>query len=178
MQAFCCEVVRALTKLGIAIAASNPIMATTIMISTSVNPALRLFFVCIMFTFAGFPMRRERCKRRVINNTFPFTNCLLLTAIPSLAALVPLLTFLGVPNPDIGERAGHTASSVGMVLYWNAVGETRREHARTRGLYGIAAGGRNIFVGPFGRRSRATVFLRLCPLMRRNEKDGVTKIND
>ena len=39
MQAFCCEVARALTKFGIAIAASKPMMATTIMISTSVKPA-------------------------------------------------------------------------------------------------------------------------------------------
>src|SRR5579862_3743519 len=38
MQALVCEVVRARTKLGIAMAASKPMMATTIMISTSVNP--------------------------------------------------------------------------------------------------------------------------------------------
>ena len=41
MQAFCCEVVRARMKLGIAIAANRPMMATTIMISTSVKPLLR-----------------------------------------------------------------------------------------------------------------------------------------
>src|SRR5215204_25850 len=41
MQALACEVVRALTKLGIAIAANNPMMATTIMISTRVKPDLR-----------------------------------------------------------------------------------------------------------------------------------------
>ena len=46
MQAFCCEVVRAFTKLGIAIAASKPIMATTIMISTRVNPC---FFAVVLF---------------------------------------------------------------------------------------------------------------------------------
>ena len=40
MQAFACARARALTKLGIAIAASSPIMATTIMISTRVKPAL------------------------------------------------------------------------------------------------------------------------------------------
>ena len=38
MQEFCCEVVRARAKLGIAMAANKPMMATTIMISTSVNP--------------------------------------------------------------------------------------------------------------------------------------------
>src|SRR6266699_3974800 len=48
MQALACEVLRALTKLGIAIAARRPMMATTIMISTSVKLALRevLIFIC------------------------------------------------------------------------------------------------------------------------------------
>src|ERR1043165_6454395 len=41
MQAFFCAVVRARTKFGIAIAARRPMMATTIMISTSVKPLLR-----------------------------------------------------------------------------------------------------------------------------------------
>src|ERR1035437_5466169 len=47
MQAFFCDCVRARTKLGIAIAARRPMMATTIMISTSVKPDLRevLFFI-------------------------------------------------------------------------------------------------------------------------------------
>src|SRR6266566_6165852 len=56
MQAFCCEVVRALMKLGIAIAANRPIMATTIMISTNVKPDLRevlIFILCIVFLFCG-----------------------------------------------------------------------------------------------------------------------------
>src|ERR1051325_1310627 len=50
MQAFCCEVVRARTKLGIAIAANRPMMATTIMISTSVKPAVRVLrvFICLL----------------------------------------------------------------------------------------------------------------------------------
>src|SRR5581483_651931 len=58
MQAFCCEVVRARTKLGIAIAANRPMMATTIMISTSVNPCLRevFAFICVSFTFC------KRCE--------------------------------------------------------------------------------------------------------------------
>ena len=51
MQALACAVERAFTKLGIAIAASRPMMATTIMISTSVNPArlevLFAFMVCV-----------------------------------------------------------------------------------------------------------------------------------
>src|SRR5262245_39446244 len=47
MQAFFWLVVRALMKLGIAMAASRPMMATTIMISTSVNPPLRVFVAFI-----------------------------------------------------------------------------------------------------------------------------------
>src|SRR5215469_13249147 len=54
MQAFCCEVARAFTKLGIAIAASKPMMATTIMISTSVKPALRDCFVCFILYYFLF----------------------------------------------------------------------------------------------------------------------------
>src|SRR5438552_17001809 len=38
---------RAFTKFGIAIAASNPMMATTIMISTRVNPAFLFVLICI-----------------------------------------------------------------------------------------------------------------------------------
>src|SRR2546430_1657290 len=51
MQAFACETVRARTKLGIAIAARRPMMATTIMISTRVKPDS---FVVLIFitTFA------------------------------------------------------------------------------------------------------------------------------
>src|SRR5579884_1938578 len=49
MQALACEVARALMKLGIAIAANRPMMATTIMISTSVKPALRVGLVVFMF---------------------------------------------------------------------------------------------------------------------------------
>src|SRR5882724_6701824 len=51
MHAFCCAFKRARTKLGMAMVASNPMMATTIMISTSVKPAARecLFFICFIF---------------------------------------------------------------------------------------------------------------------------------
>jgi hypothetical protein len=50
MQAFLWAVLRARTKFGMAIAASRPMIATTIMISTSVKPALREVFV-FMFVF-------------------------------------------------------------------------------------------------------------------------------
>src|SRR6266436_4388958 len=63
MQAFICEVVRALMKLGIAIAANRPMMATTIIISTNVKPDLRevlMFILCL-----SLYLRRERSNRRV-----------------------------------------------------------------------------------------------------------------
>jgi hypothetical protein len=65
MQALACEVARAFTKLGIAIAAKRPMMATTIMISTSVKPALRMFFIVFMFICFLSMSRRELSDRRV-----------------------------------------------------------------------------------------------------------------
>src|SRR6516162_4779734 len=74
MQAFICEVVRARTKLGIAIAAKRPMMATTIIISTSVKPALLILLILILAIFA-FLLRRELSNRLVIIITTLFTNC-------------------------------------------------------------------------------------------------------
>ena len=51
MQAFVCDCVRAFTKLGIAIAANRPMMATTIMISTRVKPDLLLVLIFIYCSF-------------------------------------------------------------------------------------------------------------------------------
>src|SRR6267143_1508488 len=51
MMELSCAFSRAFTKLGIAIAASNPMMATTIIISTSVKPALRFVLTCMLLTF-------------------------------------------------------------------------------------------------------------------------------
>src|SRR6266496_3089845 len=59
MQAFCCAVVRALTKLGIAIAANRPMMATTIMISTRVKPDL---FEVLIFMLTCLPFF-SRCEQ-------------------------------------------------------------------------------------------------------------------
>ncbi len=47
MHAFFCEASRALMKLGMAIAASKPMIATTIMISTNVNALRREVLICI-----------------------------------------------------------------------------------------------------------------------------------
>ena len=61
MQAFCCAVVRACTKLGMAMAANRPMMATTIMISIRVKPALREEVFFIRFNLV-FLLRRELSK--------------------------------------------------------------------------------------------------------------------
>ena len=86
MQAFCCEVVRALMKLGMAIAASRPMMATTIMISTRVKPDFSDVFLFICF----FLLQCERCNRRVIIISFLFTYCLLqLRMHPPMGTVLP-----------------------------------------------------------------------------------------
>jgi hypothetical protein len=86
MQAFIWDVVRAFTKLGIAIAASKPMIATTIIISTNVKP----YFLGLIF-FIGYFLsaRHERHKKRV-----KFSNCrsliiLLKSALPISAFDVP-----------------------------------------------------------------------------------------
>jgi hypothetical protein len=56
-------------KLGIAMAAKRPMIATTIMISTNVKPALRdVFLFILLFYFSA--LRRERHSRRVIIISF------------------------------------------------------------------------------------------------------------
>src|SRR2546422_2156987 len=65
MQAFICEVVRARTKFGIAIAANRPMMATTIMISTRVKPDLREDLFRYILTNLPFFLRGERDNRRL-----------------------------------------------------------------------------------------------------------------
>src|SRR5262245_22235581 len=68
MQAFFCAEVRALTKLGIAMAANKPMIATTIMISTRVKPYFRWVLtciVCLVFCFGCITRGREPNKRRI-----------------------------------------------------------------------------------------------------------------
>src|SRR6516165_9842368 len=65
MQALACEVVRAFTKLGMAMAANRPMMATTIMISTRVKPALREVLIVILALLTFLFMRREPRSGRV-----------------------------------------------------------------------------------------------------------------
>src|SRR6185295_564066 len=70
MHAFFWLAWRALTKLGIAIAARRPMMATTIMISTSVKPAFRL----VLLMFILFYLRCEQDQWRVINEFICFVH--------------------------------------------------------------------------------------------------------
>src|SRR5476651_1580843 len=87
MQALACEVARAFTKLGIAIAANRPMMATTIMISTSVKPALRRFFIVFIF-FLSVYVRCEQHNRRVMMITALFTSLPVVTATDANIAVV------------------------------------------------------------------------------------------
>jgi hypothetical protein len=54
MHAFVWDFVRALMNEGTAMAASNPMIATTIMISTNVKPDLLLFFIFILHDLLVF----------------------------------------------------------------------------------------------------------------------------
>src|SRR6266487_5083633 len=90
MQAFDWEVLRALTKLGIAIAARRPMMATTIMISTSVKPALRevLIFICFS-NFLRFSCGVNTATGGLFIITVGVHLLPVATARPGLAAEVP-----------------------------------------------------------------------------------------
>jgi hypothetical protein len=65
MHALAWDVARALMKLGIAMAANKPMMATTIMISTKVKPALRTFLIVFILLFLSVTERHEQCDRLV-----------------------------------------------------------------------------------------------------------------
>src|SRR5437773_1684712 len=82
MHAFFCEVVRALMKLGIAIAANRPIMATTIMISTSVKPLLRA--VRIFILDLSFVNGVNTATSGLLLFQLVFTYCLLLTVVKNV----------------------------------------------------------------------------------------------
>src|ERR1043165_9748668 len=83
---------RALTKFGIAIAASNPMMATTIMISTSVKPALLFVLICItllsVFMFHGVNI----AEGGLLLLLSLFTDCLLQPRCRNLARAMPQVT--------------------------------------------------------------------------------------
>src|ERR1700722_20945439 len=68
MHALACDVARAFTKLGIAIAASRPMMPTTIIISTSVKPNFRRFFfisIKVLFNRMIFATKKARLSPRL-----------------------------------------------------------------------------------------------------------------
>src|SRR6266516_2018330 len=78
MQPVCWAVTRAFTKLGIAIAAKRPIMATTIMISTNVNPPFR---DVPLFILAFLCYGVNKAAGGLFINTILFTYCRLLTVV-------------------------------------------------------------------------------------------------
>src|SRR6201996_8345 len=84
MQALACEVARAFTKFGIAMAASKPMMATTIMISTRVKPALRMFL--FVFIFLSSHLRCERTTGGLYDDGL-FTGLPVATACPRFSTL-------------------------------------------------------------------------------------------
>src|SRR5215472_18863730 len=79
MHAFFCEVVRALMKLGMAIAANRPIMATTIMISTNVKPEWRevLIFILYLFLSAAAWTKRQAGYMIALAHLLPAATALL-----------------------------------------------------------------------------------------------------
>src|SRR5579871_2077985 len=83
MQALAWEVARALTKLGIAIAASNPMMATTIMISTSVKPV----FAMVLFRFIFQLAQRWRETRDYSTSNKPWSRARVRRIIRALQTL-------------------------------------------------------------------------------------------
>src|SRR5258706_18206 len=76
MQALAWEVARAFTKFGIAIAARRPMMATTIMISTSVKPALRMFFIVFILFFLSVVCGSNSATGWLYDNGFVRLYCL------------------------------------------------------------------------------------------------------
>src|SRR5437867_8768458 len=88
MQAFACDEVRAFTKLGMAIAANRPIMATTIIISTRVNPERFdvLIFILLFASFCGV----NRASGGLLLLQSLFTHCLMPPLQSSKADAMPL----------------------------------------------------------------------------------------
>jgi hypothetical protein len=73
-------------------------MATTIMISTNVNPPFR---DVPLFILAFLWLRREQSSRRLFINTSLFTNCRLLTVVAAYQILgfYGNLSFSVIPVP-------------------------------------------------------------------------------
>ena len=80
---------RALTKLGIAIAANKPMMATTIMISTRVNADFFDFWIFILFAFVCIAEYAKATSEVCLSDAVPFTYRQLLFAGLGVANLEP-----------------------------------------------------------------------------------------
>jgi hypothetical protein len=70
------------------------------MISTSVKPALRTFFIVFIVYFAFFYMRREQCDRRVMMITICSLKLPVATATIGYSA-APMPTF----NTELNQRS-------------------------------------------------------------------------
>src|SRR2546427_12439395 len=86
MQAFIWDCVRARTKLGIAIAAKRPMMATTIMISTRVKPDFFVVLIFILLLLLLLFFWGERHNRRV-NYNYSCRSQIARCAQPSLSSI-------------------------------------------------------------------------------------------
>src|SRR6266446_363930 len=114
MQAFCCEVVRARTKLGIAMAANRPMMATTIMISTRVKPDLLdvlIFIFCSLLSIRGV---NAATGWLLLSVQFSSTNCLSQTALlfKQFKCQLPSMEPQKTKKPQLLDRAVQLAQVV------------------------------------------------------------------
>src|SRR5438552_15502268 len=110
MQALTWEVSRALTKLGMATAASRPMMATTIMISTNVNP----------------PLERVR-----IFTTRPFSRCGVNAAAGGLLYYYDYLSTNCLLQPQLGFKQVECHSERKITDSWSS-GRCKRKEGRAK----------------------------------------------
>jgi hypothetical protein len=99
MQVFLRAVSRALMKFGIAIAANRPMMATTIMISTSVKPALREVWIFILPLQRGVNLRQAG----LFITAFLFTYCLTRPQSPLSNSRANVIGWFAEEFPRIGQ---------------------------------------------------------------------------
>src|SRR3989442_555985 len=103
---------RAFTKFGIAIAASSPMMATTIMISTSVKPAFLFVLICMTNLSVVSARGVTQAKGWLLLLLDLFTNCPLQPRLSTLANGMPQSTFAKACEVPLLGGAG-VGSSLG-----------------------------------------------------------------
>src|SRR5205809_5117836 len=103
---------RAFTKFGIAIAANNPMMATTIMISTSVKPAFLFVLICMTNLSVVSARGVNQAKGWLLLLLHMFTYCPLQPRCSTLANGMPQSTFAKACEVPLLGEAG-VGSSLG-----------------------------------------------------------------